>query len=220
MTQTKPQVEIRSAGKGAIFIAFKEIASLYTGPLASRGAGRGTKIRRTTDMHLDEQVYNTVMIDDIDGFVRLLAAHPGAEKHPDGRSRWLTHAAHWGALRIAQHLVESGADVNQPSHDEEDAPEGALYGAVMQGHLDTARWLLDRGAAVNHVVRGRMRCFALSTAARNGDLDMVKLLVERGAAVNSPWSKKTPFDHALLGTKAEVATYLRSVGAKTAKELG
>jgi ankyrin repeat protein len=69
-------------------------------------------------------------------------------------------------------------------------------------------------------VNGQTRCYALAEAALEGHPEVAKLLVERGAEVNAVWARKTALDHALDEDQEEVADYLRSVGGKTAEELG
>lgn len=57
-----------------------------------------------------------------------------------------------------------------------DAP---IFYASTNGHLDVARFLLDRGANVNS-----QDDLALISASKNGILDVVRLLLDRGANVN------------------------------------
>jgi ankyrin repeat protein len=138
-----------------------------------------------------------------------------------GWTTWLSSAASAGRLRLVQLLVEAGADMNAPESEASvPSPEGVIDSAAGNGHLEVVRWLLDRGAKINHVVDGVTRCFALVNAVGSGHLDVVRVLVERGAAVNSCWAGLTPLDHARMYGQDEVAAYLQSVGGKTAAELG
>ncbi|HEY1191866.1 MAG TPA: ankyrin repeat domain-containing protein [Gemmata sp.] len=133
---------------------------------------------------------------------------------------WMHSAADVGLLPVIEMLVAAGADVNTPqSNHSVPSPEGVIDTAAAEGHLEVVRWFLDHGAVINHVITGRVRCFALAGAAGSGHLEVVKLLVERGAAVNSCWAELTPLDHAVMYGQVEVAAYLRSVGGKTAAEL-
>lgn len=173
---------------------------------------------------IPKQLSAAVSAGDAEMFARLMREHPEAVwEHPDrpGYTYWLFSAVSRGKLPIVELLVAAGADVNAPkAKDSTGAPEEVIDTACDEGYVEVARWLLDRGAKVNHVVRGQTRCFALSGAAGGGHLEVVKLLVERGAAVNAAWAGMTALDHALTYGEEEVANYLRSVGGRTAEELG
>jgi hypothetical protein len=146
-----------------------------------------------TDAEAYDQLYEAMVRGDAGEFERLLAEHPRMRRYDDGRDRWLGEAATEGSLPVIQLLVRLGTDVNEPANNDSVAcPEGVIYRAAEMGHLEVVRWLLDRGAKVNHVVAGQTRCYALSGAARGGYLEVVKLLVERGAAVNACWAGLTP----------------------------
>lgn len=114
-------------------------------------------------------------------------------------------------------LVELGLDINKPQFpDDPFSPEGPVSLAAAFGHLEVTRWLLDRGAVINHEVDGRVRCMALFSAAGNGHLEIVKLLVERGAAVHSVWHGMNTLMHA--EGRPEMEEYLRSLGLKDLRE--
>jgi ankyrin repeat protein len=110
--------------------------------------------------------------------------------------------------------------VNEPAENDSVAcPEGVIYRAAENGHLEVVRWLLDQGAKVNFLVDGQVRCIALTRAIAGGYLDVVKLLAERGAEVNSRPAERTALDLALMYQQSDIADYLLSVGAKRAAEL-
>jgi uncharacterized protein len=169
---------------------------------------------------IPEQMYNAIQEGKTAKFKRLLEQHPELFHYPDGRSMWFSDAASAGQLPIVKLLVRMGVDVNERANNDSVAsPEGVIYRAAGEGHLEVVRWLLDQGAQVNFVVKGQTRCYALSQAACEGHLDVVKLLVERGADVNACWAEMTPLNFALDYGQEEVAAYLRSVGGKEADEL-
>lgn len=169
---------------------------------------------------IPERMYNAIQAGDLATFQQLFEQHPEHRFYGDGRSMWFSDAASAGQLEILQFLVSTGVDINEPANNDSVAsPEGVVYRAASEGHLELVKWMLDRGAKLNFEVRGHTRCYALLHAAREGNLEMVRLLVERGAAVNSCWAEMTPLDHAIDYGQDEVAAYLRTLGAKTAAEL-
>lgn len=99
----------------------------------------------------------------------------------------LDFAADGGQLKIAELLVENGADVNQ-----KDSSGGtALYHAVHfggvnangeHGSVEVAKFLLDKGADVNATFYHHMT--ALMIAANQRNRTLVEMLIERHADVN------------------------------------
>ncbi len=78
-------------------------------------------------------------------------------------------------IRVAEYLLEHGADPNAAS------PAGitALHGAVMFNQPNMARWLLDHGAHPNPKYDGKT---PLAIATENKLDDMVKLLLTYGGS--------------------------------------
>jgi ankyrin repeat protein len=169
-----------------------------------------------------ELLHAALRNDDIAEFARLLALYPECRYDGAGDDWWMNYAAMDGKLWAVELLVDQGADVNKPSNstDSVPSPEGPIVYAADNGHATVVRYMLDRGAVVNHLIDGRVRCQALVGAAIWGHLDVAKLLVERGAEVNAVWAEMTPLDRAELHGQHEVVSYLRSVGGRTATELG
>lgn len=170
---------------------------------------------------IPHQLSDAVEAGDTEAFARLMRECPQHvwDRRRPGHTRWLMAAAGAGQLPIIDLLVEAGADFNAPKASN-GAPEGVIDTAAGEGHLDVVRWLLDRGAVVNHVVGGERRCFAMTNAASGGRLEVVRLLVERGAWINCARAGSTPLAHAVGYGETEVADWLRSVGAKLPDELG
>jgi ankyrin repeat protein len=160
--------------------------------------------------------------DDHKEFARLLRKYPECRYDEAGDDWWMDSAAMNGKLWAVKLLVEQGADVNKPSNstDSVPSPEGPVDKAAGSGNVELVRYMLDRGARINHSIKGTTRCFALLRAARKGHLEIVKLLVERGAEINAVWAEKTALDHALNYDQNEVIAYLQSVGGKYAVDLG
>lgn len=168
-----------------------------------------------------EQLHAALMNDDAAGFARLLSRYRDCRFDDSGDDSWLGTACMYGKLWAVELLLRRGGDVNKPSNstDSVPSPEGPIQRAADAGHLEVVRYLLDRGAVINHVVYGRVRCQALAGAAIWGHLEVVKLLVERGAEINAVWAEMTPLDQAVLWGRDDVIEYLRLVGGKSASEL-
>src|SRR5688500_6628562 len=144
------------------------------------------RVPMSTEMPVPERMYNAIQDGDLETFQRLFNEHPEHRLYPDGRSMWFSDAAFAGQLEILKFLVNTGVDINEPANnDSVPSPEGVVYRAASEGHIELVKWMLDRGAKLNFQIGNHTRCYALLHAAREGNLEMVKLLVDRGAAVNS-----------------------------------
>ena len=117
-------------------------------------------------------------------------------------------------------LIEFGADVNTPRFDS--CPDGIIESTCLGGSCKkkAARRLLELGAKLNFEFDGTVRCRTLDFAISKGDLEMVKLCLEYGASFNSIYLGMTALDHAQSRGQVAIEEYLRSMGAKTAIELG
>lgn len=92
----------------------------------------------------------------------------------------LIEAARYGHNSVIQSLLEGGADVNEQRYTKDCQAGGkctALIAAIIKGHVETARLLLDKGAdpKLNDPLR-----WAIDNAPRPADLALAKLLIERG----------------------------------------
>ena len=96
---------------------------------------------------------------------------------PDGFSA-LGLAAFFGQPACARLLIDAGAPVDEPAANAMRVTP--LHSAAAAGQVEIARWLLERGAAVDARQRGGYT--ALHAAAQNGDLPLVELLLAHGAA--------------------------------------
>ena len=94
-----------------------------------------------------------------------------------------------------------------------------IFKAAASGSVKVVRWLLDHGAAVNHEIDGKRRCFALTGAVVGGHIEVVKLLVEQGDAdINAVWADQNALSLAEMYRQNEIAAYLRSKGAALPEE--
>lgn len=122
-----------------------------------------------------------------------------------------------GNTAVVRLLLQRGARPNAA----QDVPvkHGAspLFFAVINGDIETARVLLDAGAAIDAemMVLGFIRKTPLMAAAYRGDTPMVEFLIGRGA--NPNWGDDagmTPLDRAILSDHAETIKLLLARGAK------
>jgi Ankyrin repeats (3 copies) len=104
----------------------------------------------------------------------------------------LVAASSGGFLKIAQILLEHGANVNNKDF----FPFTALHRASIRGHLGVSRLLLDCGADIH--TKDFFGRTSLHFASRAGHVEVVQLLLESNADPNiSDWSGDTPFIIAL-----------------------
>ena len=90
-----------------------------------------------------------------------------------------------------------------------------LANAVFEGHIDTTRVLLERGADPNGRGQHDVTPLMMAAAATQPDPAMVRLLLEKGADVGARDSEgRSALDWALLQGDTPVAKVLRQAGAK------
>ncbi len=94
----------------------------------------------------------------------------------------LLRAVTGGHLRIAQLLIERGADVNNVGAE---CTMGPLLRAVERSDSAMVSLLLHHGANTRSVVRDFTRESALHLASRHGEDSIVRLLIEYGAVINT-----------------------------------
>ncbi len=152
----------------------------------------------------------------------LCASHPWliSGHRWDGDNTWLLSPCSKGNLKTVKTLVELGFDVNAFDYPKT-SRRTALCGAVGEGHLAVASYLLDHGADPD-----LDRPLISATNHSDDDLAMrcVRLLVDNGIDVNQifllyddPNDTFTALDWAK--SRPAIAKYLRANGAKTAEEL-
>jgi len=127
-------------------------------------------------------------------------------------------------LKIAERLIDKGADVNATADIGYFVDSTPLMCAAGSGHVEMVKLLLDKGAKVNVASPSGMfsGCTALHRAAEAGHRNVVALLLKRQANVNALTGKKnmkgvgTPLD---LAKDPEVRKLLIKHGGKHANEL-
>jgi ankyrin repeat protein len=101
-----------------------------------------------------------------------------------------------------------------PSEDYGALVSDAFYIASRNGHIDVAKFLLEKGADIN--CRGFFGAPGLHWAAINGHKQMVEFLIERGADLHLRDSEfhSTPLGWALEGKQTAIAELLESRGVQ------
>lgn len=136
----------------------------------------------------------------------------------NNRSTWMCTVGMYGHVAMAETLLDLSFNIDAVNLPEKST---ALSCAIDSEYWDLVCLLLSRGANPNF---GRAIVGAINHKDSQKRLELVSLLVEHGADVNQLYDymgdKNTRFT-VLDWTeeKSEVYAYLKSIGAKTAKEL-
>src|SRR5262245_15797915 len=118
-------------------------------------------------------------------------------------------AARTGNLKVAQMLVENGADVSRAITA---TGQTALMWATAERHVPMMRQLIAAGANVH--AASAIGFTALMFAARNGDLEATKVLIAAGVGVNESGSDGThALPLAIVSGHDELAMFLLEQGA-------
>ncbi len=110
---------------------------------------------------------------------RLLAASDAPAR--DELADLVLAAGHAGASTVLSRCLDKDPTLLAPKQNEYGIVHSALHGAVVNGHLETARLCLERGADPN--TSGPEGAPVLFTAIEKGHLDLMRLLVSFGADV-------------------------------------
>ncbi|XP_031636939.1 26S proteasome non-ATPase regulatory subunit 10-like [Contarinia nasturtii] len=105
--------------------------------------------------------------------------------------------------------IEKVANVNA-----KDWKNETLHGAAENGHTNTLKFLIEKGANVD--AKNENKETPLHKAAWNGQTDAVKILLESGANVNAEdWLNKTPLHKAASNGQLDIIKILIEKGANT-----
>lgn len=162
------------------------------------------------DDELIGRIYRAIRADDQKLVKELMRQHSGALKSSD----WLEDATELGNLEMVKLLHGMGLDVNGPNP----KGPGPLWHAVREGHLETARWLLENGADPDQYE-------PIAGPARKGNLPLVKLLLKHGANLHARWGGDDDKSFNALAIadaygQREMVEYLREQGAVMPDEGG
>jgi uncharacterized protein len=106
--------------------------------------------------------------------VRMLVEAGASLENPPGYYTALAYAAYQGHLRIVRYLIERGARVDADADNGTAYVNTPLMMAAMQGHRDTALWLLRAGA--NPRIRIHRGHTASELAMKNNHANVLGLL--------------------------------------------
>jgi ankyrin repeat protein len=109
----------------------------------------------------------------------LIESGIGIGEHNDIGVTPLHIAANLGYEHIVRALVDRGENINA---EEVSGGTTPLFAAVFGGHLAVVEFLLEKGAAVNHVTKEHNT--ALIPATQRGDVEIVRTLLMAGADAN------------------------------------
>ncbi|KAH0819087.1 hypothetical protein GEV33_003704 [Tenebrio molitor] len=129
-------------------------------------------------------------------------------------------AIEYGQNKVVQLLLDHNADLFRPCF----KGQTALHEAVMWGHLDILKTLLDANIKTDYAGSAFSQCdinkkddkgnTPLQIGAELGYFDIVKLLIERGAQVNTTDNLgKTPLHKAACTRNRNIVEYLINNGA-------
>lgn len=126
------------------------------------------------------------------------------------RTSWgdtaMSLAGQKGQTAVIRRLIEGGGEVNQSGW-------SALLYAAMEGHLDTVKLLLEKGA--NPDSRAPSQLTPLMIASRNGHIDVVRVLLAAKANPNAKNDRgDTALKWALDSQNTDIGELLRAAGGK------
>ena len=121
----------------------------------------------------------------------------------------LLWASSYGHNKLIKILLECGASTHNTTGITGRTP---LHKAASNGHIETVKLLISKGADVN--IKDENGWTPLHLATLNRHLKLVKLLVSKGANINTESDYAyTPLQFALSSKHTKIAEFLKSHGA-------
>jgi len=161
------------------------------------------------------------VLEDIEILKSMISSGKQIDEEDSYGNTGLHYAAEDGLVDIAKLLISGGANPDKKNN----MGNTPLYEAVSNNHLPVCRLLVEHGADVNIRVDGDFERTPLHKAVRNDNLEICKLLIENAADPNRKdeairdFPGRTPLDWAISEGHKEIEQFLRTRGAKTAREL-
>ena len=181
------------------YALFSTLVLSASAVLMAQPAAGGTD----TNILLDDLV-SAIDRDDKLGVMLVISQGFPADVMDSNGSTMLMQAAKGGKVKVAQFLLDSGADPNMIA----DNGATALMLAVNAGHLSTVQALLAGKADPN--LRGPGVPPALTFAVAKGDIGIIQALIKSGASLNARDQKGyNALEFAFLNKSAPVLKYLR-----------
>lgn len=119
---------------------------------------------------------------DLEQFETTIRLNPQLLITKDNNQRTLLH---WTALQGREHLVEhllTFPETNSVVDEPDDTAATPLILATLKGNINIVKWLLDKGADVNH--KNQQGHSPLQYACSKGYKDIVEYLLSHGANIN------------------------------------
>ena len=155
----------------------------------------------------DDRESDSAAAIDADESSREMDSVTESEPEDEWRTVFL-EAARSGSLPAMRQILDN--HVSEIGDGLQNHIDAALVEAAAHGHNEVVDMLLDGGANINGVVRGRT---ALIAAACKGNLKLVTALVNRGAAIDLSGDEETPLMAAVLAGHVDVVLYLLDLEA-------
>ena len=163
--------------------------------------------RLILDQNPELDIFDAAAAGELDRVTSLVEAQPDlANAYNVDGFQPLGLAAFFSRSKIAEFLLEKGADPNSPSKNAMQVMP--LHSAAASQNLEIAGALLEHGADPNAVQADEFR--PIHEAAQNGQLEMVQLLLDSGADPALPAANgKTAMDYARESGNEAVIALLR-----------
>ncbi|GFF59181.1 ankyrin repeat and protein kinase domain-containing protein 1 [Aspergillus udagawae] len=148
--------------------------------------------------------------------VQLLLAHGADASAKDREDRTPIHiCCTYGQVALLKTLIDAGADIDAAENGAVDSGargQTPFHNAVLCGHTECAKILLERGADPNLLYGPEEH--VIGSAVFRGQTELVQLMLDKGADVNRPERLgTTPLMIAAIANREQIARMLLHAGA-------